>query len=101
MHVQVTKANALAGGIDHKEERIVPGFAQNHAVARGDNTMPIGLAAGLVGILGFAGCGADVDALVAKACRALTDEIVPVLAEIIAPRIGVILGRAFITEQNL
>src|SRR6202171_474984 len=99
VHVQIAKANVLAGLVDHEIKRAIAGRAHDDAVGDRDDVLLIGIAA--AGALDMLQTKArpDILALVAEPRGALSDIVIAVLAEIIAPRIGVILR--LVGEQGL
>src|ERR1700685_475740 len=99
VHVQVAKADVLAGLVDHEIKRVVAGRAHDNAVGDRDDIFLIGIAApGALDML-QAKSRPDILALVAEPGWTLADVIIAVLAKIIAPRIGIILR--FVGEQRL
>src|SRR5262249_19635056 len=100
-HVQVAEAQALVGRVDHDIKRLLGGRAQYHAVAHGDHVVQIGLAAVRPLDALLAEGRADVLPLVTEPPGTLADIEVAGLAEIVPPRIGVILRGRFIQNQRL
>src|ERR1019366_10681080 len=98
-HMQVAEANVLVGRVHEQVDRHLAGRAQHHGVAHRHHVVLIGLAAAALEAL-LARTRADVLSLVAETAGALADVEIAVLAEIVAPRIGVITSGAFILEQS-
>src|SRR6516225_9733413 len=100
-HVQVAEAQALVGRVDHDVKRLLGGGAQHGSIAHGDHVVQIRLAA-LRPLDALPAEGrADVLPLMTEPSRTLADIEVAGLAEIIPPRIGVILRGRFIQNQRL
>src|SRR5262245_25762671 len=100
-HVQVAEAQPLVGRVDHEVKRLLGGRAQHRSVAHRDHVVQIGLAAvrSLDALL--AEGRADVLPLMTEPARTLADIEVARLAEVISPRIGVVLRGRFIQNQHL
>src|SRR5262249_16938566 len=99
-HVQIAHADVFARRVHHEVERFLPVAAQHGAAAGGDDVVQIGLAArGPMDAL-LPGGRADVLPLVTETARALADIEVAGLAEIVAPGIGIIVGRRLVGNQG-
>src|SRR6266498_1164041 len=100
-HVQVPEADTLVRCVGHDIERLLAGRALHGPVAHRDDIVLIRLAAvrSLNALL--ARRWTDVLALVAETAWALSDIEVAMLAEIIPPGIGVVVGGGFIQHEHL
>src|SRR5262249_55466535 len=91
-HVQVAEADMLVRRVGHDVNGSLARRAQHHAVAHCNDVMLVGFAAVGAWTALLAGTRADVLTLMAEAARALPDPEETVLAEIVAPGIGVVRG---------
>src|SRR5882724_4687506 len=99
-HVKITEAQAFARCIHHNMDARLARCPQHHPVTHGNNVMLIGFAAAGSDAALLAWTRANVLALVAEACRAFADKKVPVLAKIIAPRVGIVAATCLVTDER-
>src|SRR5262245_66585944 len=100
-HVQVAEADALIRRVDHDVECLLCWCAQHRPVAHRDDVVLIRLAAVSALNALLARRWTDVLPLVAETTRALADIEVAMLAEIVAPGVGVVVGGGFVQDEPL
>src|SRR5271154_6651684 len=92
VHMQVAEADMLVWCVGDKIKRLITRHAPDDAVAHRDHLILVGLAAVGAIVAQLAYARPDIFALVTEPGRTLGHGIIAMLAEIVAPRIGVVLG---------
>src|SRR5262249_37254277 len=95
-HMQVANTDVFVGRIGHDEEGVLVRHGQLRPAAYGDHVMFIGLASVCPLDALLPERRTDILALVAEAGRALAAIEVAGLAEVIPPRIGIVVSRRFV-----